>query len=169
VGDAGTAEVPRAPQGEGLASGDPAAGGSGGPGDSDGAASPLSRAEEERVRELVAGMVRNRFDQASEGRLRRTLERLGIQLDEGQQKRLDEALTQHRERIRETVRQARDSETPREEVRALVGGQTQRLTESLAAFMHPADAERLTQALTQRPDGGQAGGPRERAGGGRGR
>jgi hypothetical protein len=129
--------------------------------------SPLTKAEEDRVRELVGAMVRNRFDQANDGRMRRTLERLGIQLDDAQQKQLDDALAKHRETVRDTFRAAREAGKEREEIRAEINAQNAKLTETLATFMHPADAQALTEALTQRPDGG--GGPGAfggRAGGG---
>ncbi len=140
--------------------GSPAApGASGGP-------SPLSEAEEQRVRELFQDTMRNRMQDWANRRLDRTLGELGIELRPEQREQLNETIGEHMQSVREVMDKAREDGVPREERRALMEPLNEQLTQKISAFLPVADAEAITKALPTPGRGpGGGGGPGGRGGG----
>lgn len=129
----------------------------------DGSASPLTAAQEKRIRELMEQAAQRRFQRGNEGRIDRTLQRLGIEITDDQKKKLDVAMTEHFGKVRDLFRSGRESGQSREDIRNQIQGLNQQFTQKVSEFIPAADAEAITSSLTS--FGGDRGGRRGPPGG----
>ena len=124
----------------------------------DGETSPLTAAQEKRVRDLMNESMRSRFQRGGRDRTARTLERLGIELTDDQRKKLDDTMSQHMTKVRDLFRSGRESGQSREELRSQMQQMNQELTQQVSEFIPAADAEAIVTGLTS--FGGGPGGSR---------
>jgi len=127
--------------------------------------SPLTEAQEKRVRDLVDNQMRSRMRGREAGRIDRTLQQLGIELNDEQKTKLEAAMNERRAAMGELWRSARESGQSRDETRASMEEQMATLnrefTQKLTEFIPAGDAEAIGASLTS--FGGR--GPGSRGGG----
>lgn len=129
----------------------------------DGSASPLTAAQEKRIRDLMQEASRSRWQRGNSSRIDRTLERLNIEISDDQKKKLDAEMTAHFGKIRDLFRSGREAGQSRDEIRDSMQGLNQEFTQKVSTFIPAADAEAITSALTS--FGGDRGGRRGSGGG----
>lgn len=116
-----------------------------------------------RVESLVEGAMRSRMQDRMRGRLDRSLDELGIDLTADQREKLEAAMAERMESMREIRHAGRESGSSREDMDEQIAGVSARFTETLTTFMPAADAQALTTATAFGPGFGPGPG-----GGGRG-
>ena len=127
--------------------------------------SPLTTAQEKRIKDLVDHQMRSRMRGRNTGRIDRTLERLGIELTDDQKRKLEVEMDAQRQAMGELFRSARDSGLSREEMRASMQDSMATLnrefTQKVSAFIPAGDAEAISASLNSfggRGPGGRGGG-----------
>lgn len=128
----------------------------------DGSLSPLSEAQEKRIRDLVASASRDRRRDAMGGFMDRQLQRLGLELTDDQKQRLDASIDAHRTKIRDLFTTNREAGISREETMSQMQELTKQLTDDISSYMPAADAEAITSSFSNMGRRGPGGGGRGR-------
>ena len=113
----------------------------------DGEPSPLSAAQEERVRALVQGERQDRMRRWGSERMDRVLEQNGIELTKAQRVKLDAATGDHFAAVVNLWRTGSSSGLDREQIMAQMGEMNVQYTQKISDFIPVRDAEAITTSL----------------------
>jgi hypothetical protein len=112
---------------------------------------PLTEAQERRVRDLANRVLQSREQRRMAGLLDGALNRLDLDLTDGQRKKVEEALSAHHESVRQTLDKARVEGLSFEAARERLVPLEERFRETLSSLVPAADADELVRVLTAPP------------------
>ncbi|MDJ0972850.1 MAG: hypothetical protein QNJ98_00145 [Planctomycetota bacterium] len=115
----------------------------------------LKKRVDRLVEDAMGARMRNRMS----GRLDRTLGELGVELDDEQRKKLEDAMAVRMQETRKILRSGREAGLSREEVGEQIAKVSATFTETLSSFMSATDAQAITEATAGPPGGGPPRGP----------